>query len=146
MKKALSIVLAMLMIFSTVGVMAFAEDEAATDTTKITYIFKVDDKVVQEFSVDPTEETSLKNHLEVPTKESTETTEYIFKGWLGEDGVTYYPDAVPVRVEDAGKTLTFVAQFSEKDITATQSFWKLVESIFARINLIFEYFAKIFEW
>ena len=144
MKKALSIVLAMLMIFSTVGVMAFAEGETATD--KITYIFKVDDNVVQQFEIDPTEVKDLKNHLEVPTKESTETTEYIFKGWKGENGVTYYPEAVPVRVEDAGKTLTFTAEFSSKEITATQSFWKLVESIFARINLIFEYFAKIFEW
>ena len=40
--------------------------------------------------------------------------------------------------------VVFVANYTKKDTGDTVTFWELVQSIFARINLIFEYFAEIF--
>lgn len=143
MKKALSIVLSMLMIFSMVGVMAFAED-----ATKATYVFKNGEEVVATVVVDPNEVNTLAPYLPAnPVKEDTEDIRYTFKGWLGEDGELYYQSTVPApKAEDAGKTITYVAQFAEEDISGRQSLWNFIESLFERLNLLFEYFAKVFQW
>ena len=41
---------------------------------------------------------------------------------------------------------TYVAVYSEEDLSDRMTFWNFIESIFERINLIFEYFATVFGW
>lgn len=138
MKKALSVVLAMLVLFSMTAVMASAEDLVSVK-------FYNDEAVVFDAQCTPGEklaEFEIKN----PSKAATETTEYTFKGWrCSLDGELYYANTLPVVPEDATEII-FTAEYSEKNITERQTFWNLIESIFARINLIFQYFATIFEW
>lgn len=139
MKKALSVVLAMLVLFSMTAFMASAQEDL------VTVQFINDGAVVFEAQIAPGENLAdyeIKN----PSKTATETTEYIFSGWVCDyDGVTYYQNTLPVVPEDA-EAIVFVADYMEKDIEVRQTFWNLVESIFHRINLIFQYFATIFEW
>ena len=139
MKKALSLVLAVLLLFSMTAVMASAEENL------VTVKFINDGFVVKE--VDLEVGASIITYApENPQKKATETTEYIFSGWVCDlDGKTYYQNTLPVVPEDVTEII-FVADYSESDIEVRQTFWNLVESIFARINLIFQYFAKIFEW
>ncbi len=149
MKKTLAVILSMLMIFSMVGVMAFAEDEA---TNIVTYVFINEGQEIKRIEVDPFADAfvTMTPHIpENPSKPNTETTEYIFKGWVleGGDGTVYYQTTIPAPTQaDAGKTFTYVASYSENDISGYQSFWNFVESIFERINLLFQYFAEIFQW
>lgn len=158
MKKALSIVLAVLMIFSTMGVMAFAAD----DTQKVKYIFKNGEDVIADITVSVTiSAQELVPHLPAnPVKKDTDTTRYTFKGWDyagDEDDTLYYANAnsIPTPATllagqeiEAGTTPEFVftAEFSEEDISGRQSFWNFIESIFERLNMIFAYFAEIFGW
>ena len=71
-------------------------------------------------------------------------TEYIFKGWAameGEENDLYQKNTIPNAVDGT----IYYAVYSSKEVNESQSFWEFIESIFARINLIFEYFARIFD-
>ena len=152
MKKALAVLLSVLAIFSMFGVVACAED-AATDLVKVEYYLSKED---YEAGKDPLKAFEVAPGMIIdkyvpanPTKEDTETTRYIFKGWRCElDGEIYYEGTIQQVFPscEPGSTVVFWAEFSEEDIEVRQTFWNLVESIFARFNLIFQYFAKIFEW
>lgn len=144
MKKALSVVLAMLMVFSMVGVMAFAEGE----TRYITYTFLDEDgSLIKEFQMAEDSNVIITTLVpDEPVKPDTEDTRYIFKHWEAEDGTIYYKSTIKNPTADTPDTVTFKAVYSEEDISSRQSFWNLIESIFERINLIFEYFAAIFQW
>ncbi len=139
--------MAVLVAFSAFGVMAFAQD-LPEPPIKVEYVLD-DGTVVSVAYVNPGE--TLTPHTpENPVKQDTETTQYTFKGWRSSyDGNLYYQSTQPVAPELAeGETLTITmtAEFSEKDISGNQSFWNFIESIFERLNLIFEYFATIFNW
>lgn len=143
MKKALSVLLSMLMIFSMVGVMAFAEGEE-TETVLVEFINE--GQVIA--SIEAVPGTILNKYApEYPTKEDTETTRFTFKGWeCSEDGKLYYANStLPVPAEGQTK-ITFTAVYSEEDLSDRMTFWNFIESIFERINLIFEYFATVFSW
>ncbi len=148
MKKALSLVLALLVAFSMFAVVVAAEGEAADDlsnTVKVTFVISEDPRVEEVVYVkrgEPLTQYTPEN----PVKQDTDTTRYTFKGWMSEaDGQIYYKSTIPTPDEDTYQ-ITYVAVFSEEDISTRQSFWNLVESIFERINMIFEYFAIIFNW
>lgn len=144
MKKALSLALALLMTFSMFGVMAFA----AEDTAPIHVIFVVDGKTVKDIYVQ--DNTILTPYApENPEKADTDTTRYTFKGWKSaSDDNYYYQNTLPVATLDGAETreIVYTAVFSEEDISGRQSLWNLIESIFERINLLFEYFATVFNW
>lgn len=136
MKKVLSVFLAVLMIvtcFSTV--LSFAADD---DVYTITF---VDDegRVIATRTV--TYYGTVKAP-ENPTKLSTEEYEYVFKGWSdGESDVLYHATTIP----NATKDVTYTAVFSEQKIPGNgQTVMTFIRSIFARINIIFEYFFRIF--
>ena len=83
----------------------------------------------------------------------TETVTYTFEYFTikGHDEGERYKfegtgEAQMVRDEadPKGNPIVFVANYTKKDTGDTVTFWELVQSIFARINLIFEYFAEIF--
>ncbi len=142
MKKALSIILSVLVIFSV-----FSMAVSAADSEIVTVKFMVDDVVYYEIEVEAGKNfvhrlQQGETKLEAPTKESTEATEYIFEHWVNEaTGETTLTANVPAAYEDT----VYVAVFAEKDIIETQSLWAFIRSIFERINMIFEYFAKVFE-
>ena len=150
MKKVISVLLSMLMIFSMVGVMAFAEDaensgNTVVDKATVTVIFYDEDGVtkLEEIRLEPNEELSTK--IKNPEKADTETTRYIFKGWQAKDGTIYYQSTLPTPTEaDENTTIEYVAVYSKEDLTQRQTFWNLIESIFERFNLLFQYFAEIF--
>lgn len=158
MKKALSVLLAVLVAFSMCSVFAFAgNDDAAagneTTTPPITVIFMNNGGVLKETRVQsgaPLTPSTPDN----PTKNKTETTEYIFAGWQQQDAEgnvldknLYQKSTIPAVYLAEGeetKTVIYVAVYTEKDITGNQTFWQFFGSIFERLNMIFEYFAAIF--
>ena len=153
MKKTLAILLSVLVIFSMFGgVMAFAADGEATETMPpVTYRFvNYDGKVIKEFHLQsgqiPTEYAPA--NPERPAIEGEK--EFIFKGWRCDmNGELYYEASTLPTVnvaEGETKIVTFTAEYSEKNIGEYQSFWNFIESIFERINLLFQYFAKWFEF
>ena len=151
MKKALALLLSIIAVFSMFGVVACAADAEEPDTDGLVIILFCDDtgKTIDQKYFAPGTILDKDEFPAYPSKESTETTEYIFKGWRCEnDGNIYYNEDVYQIASNAegSSVIRFTAVYSEKEITATQSFWNFVESVFARFNLIFQYFAKIFQW
>ncbi len=143
MKKALSIILSVLVIFSMFSMVA-----AAADEDLVTVKFMVEGKVYKEIRVVPGQNFVHRiveggdAELGIPTKAPTETTEYIFKFWKNEaNGHETSAANVPVATEDT----VYVAVFAEQEIVENQSLWAFVRTIFERINMIFEYFARVFE-
>lgn len=146
MKKTLALALALLMAFSMFGVMAFAANEA---DPPITVKFVVDGETYKTIKVNSGE--NLAPYLDTyPSKQDTDTTEYTFAGWKAEgDENLYFNTTLPVPELGEGeitKEIVYTAVFSEKDISGRQSFLNFIESLFARINLLFEYFATIFNF
>lgn len=143
MKKALSLLLSVLMIFSCMTVAVFAEDEA----TPVYYTIRFVD-----WDWDGSDETTLARETVKagdivtapanPTRESEDKKiEYVFKGWSADGGKTiYHAGTIPIATED----VTYTAVYAENKKSDNLTFWQLVQSIFARINQIFEYFAEIF--
>ena len=69
--------------------------------------------------------------------------EYIFKGWSADGGATTYSgNTLPLATAD----VTYTAVYAENKKGDNLTFWQLVASIFARINKIFEYFNKLFDF
>ncbi|MBE6775940.1 MAG: hypothetical protein E7543_07115 [Ruminococcaceae bacterium] len=147
MKKALSVLLSVLVIFSMLGMAVSAADE---DLIKIEFV--IDDEVVQTLNVAPGVDYRelINEKYKVPTKEPADGKEYIFKYWVNDASKnTSSTSQLPIiSADDYASGITsirYVADFAEQDIKENQSFWAFVESIFERINMIFEYFAKVFE-
>ena len=141
MKKTLALILAVLVAFSMFAVAAVAEEETNSDL--ITVIFDCGDgNEPAVFHV--AAGTILTPYVPAnPTKADTETTRYTFKGWKSSvDGEVYFQNTIP----DAAYDVTYTAEYSEKDISGNQSLLAFFRSIFERINLIFEYFATIFDF
>ena len=83
MKKALAVLLSVLVAFSMFTVMTFAAGSTA-EPTPITIKFVVDDTTVREIAVKDGE--ILTPYApENPAKESTDTTKYTFAGWQAQD-------------------------------------------------------------
>ncbi len=164
MKKALSIILSVLVVFSMLGMCAAAEEEtgneAATDLVTVTFI--VDGKVYGVVNTKPglifVDRVSKGGDAElgVPAKAPADGKEFIFKHWevaknvtVDENGnYTYEPTGITTftaNIPAAEEDVYYFAVFAEEDVVENQSFWAFVKSIFERINMIFEYFAKVFE-
>lgn len=149
MKKALAVVLSVLVVFS---MFSMAVSAATVDINEANVIVEF---VVNGVSVKRVGYSSIKNAEAMDFPDENQAPKqyespngdkrYTFVGWESSvDGEIYYPGTLRDHPEAAGIILTAV--YSEEDISARQSFWELVESIFARINLIFEYFATIFNF
>lgn len=139
MKKTLALILAVLVAFSMFTFATFAED-ATSSTVKVTFVNDGAEYAV----VDVTPGLPMTSYVPAdPTKAAGDGVEYIFKGWSteGSDEI-YYKNTIPSPSAD----ITYVAVYSEKEVKETQSFWNFIQSIFARINLIFKYFEEIFSF
>lgn len=164
MKKLISVLLAAIMLVSCFGVMAFAEGEE-TAYVYVSYLVVKDGEVVED-TIGPKQVTKgqpipgaeMEAWLfDMPREFSddyqvtedgytrTETKTYTFKGFTkkgDESGQLYYFGSTDEITEDT----VFVAQYKIEDTIEFVTFWELVQSIFARINRIFEYFAEIFKF
>lgn len=149
MKKTLAMLLAVLVALSMFTVAAFAEGD-------VTIQFKNGDgeeaAVIGSVTLTPGSINDITPFIpENPVKASDGEYEYTFKGWqlVGDDsGKLYYKNTIeaPGADYEGEDVITYVAVFSAEEITPTQTFWNFIESIFERINLIFQYFAEIFRF
>ena len=138
MKKTLALILAVLVAFSMLTVATFAADG---DLVSINFVDD-DGKEIASYQV-AIGENVVPYVPANPEKESTETTKYTFAGWVSSfDGETYFANTIP----NAAFDVTYKAEYSEKDISGNQTLLQFFRSIFERINLIFEYFATIFNF
>lgn len=138
MKKALAVLLSVLVIFSSFAVMAFAQEGDL-----ITVNFVVDGNTIKTVQV-RAGEILTPYAPENPVKEATETAEYTFKGWADADGVLYQQSTLPTP-DGSVAEITYTAEFSEEEIVENETLLSFIASIFERINMIIEYFVKIFE-
>ena len=139
MKKALSLLLSVLMIFSCMTVAVFAEDEMPAPSYYTIKFVDWDGTVLQSGPYSPGEVVTAPAN---PARASEDKkVEYVFKGWSADGGNTvYHAGTIPIATED----VTYTAVYAESKKSNNLTFWQLVQSIFARINKIFEYFNEIF--
>lgn len=134
MKKTLALILAMLVALSMFSVAAFAADDVT-----ITFV-DYDGEVLYTKTVPVGSDVAV-YAPENPVRENTEKAKYTFTGWTAEGSEEVYSAAqLPAATENA----TYFATYAEEEIKEGQSLLKFIATIFERINLIFEYFAKIF--
>jgi hypothetical protein len=140
MKKALALLLSVLVALSMFSVAAFATEGLvkitflADDGTTIKKVLEVNPGAI--FTGD------IPANPEAPVNPE-EGYEYTFAGWRSSlDDKLYYEGTMNPASED----VTYTAEFTSKKVKETQSFFKFLESIFERINLIFQYFAEIFRF
>ena len=169
MKKVLSVFLAALMLFSCFSVMAFAEEtEKKTVTITFKYLVPNEDATGTEERVVEIEK-EIENDLGAVL--TSEQMDYYLDAMPREFSYSYDADDFPTRKESrtykfmrfaseadpsykitfAGsgsqvfeKDIVFVAEYDIDDTGEYTTFWEFVQSIFARINVIFEYFSQIF--
>ena len=147
MKKTLALVLSLLVAFSMFSVMAAAADQV---TVKFIYETEDDSEVIATVIVAPGTQIKPDDVPQIPTEfkadKDGKTYKYTFKGWKSSvDGEIYYASGIPT--PDGSKaTVVYTAEYAVEDYSERQSFWNLVESIFERINLLFEYFATVFNF
>lgn len=149
MKKTLALLLAMLVAFSM-----FSMAASAAETVKVSFV--KDGIVIREVYLaageavkpDYVPELSETFYTEIKDPETGEVskTKHTFKGWKSSvDGKLYYAGTMPVVASDVSE-IVYTAEYMSEDYSERQSFWQLVESIFERINLLFRYFATIFNF
>ena len=151
MKKALAVLLSVLVMFSMLGVVAFAQEEAPEGADKLIFVKFCNENgdVIRLANYSAGAILGEDDIPDNPTKAPTETEEYIFKGWRCSADGNLYHKGTPYAMSSKGQPgdfFTFTAEFSVKVVGNIITVWNLIESIFERINLIFQYFAKIFEW
>lgn len=175
MKKVLSVFLAALMLFSCFGVMTYAADgDEIKEPGEVTFRYLVNTydengepngveyydqvQVIENNSVITSEqmntwlllmpkEASYQYTVEEYSTSRKETMSYTFMYFTVEgleDGTRYTFEGTGADTIADGTV--FVAQYEEKDTGDTTTFWEFVQSVFARINMIFEYFAAIFNF
>ncbi len=173
MKKVLSVFLAALMLFSCFGVMTYAEDGGEIkDPAIITFKYLVNTydengepngvtEIAKEFQIE-NNSVLTSDQMNTFLKEMSKQVSYKYTveeyGASRQETVTYTFDYFTIEGHDEGERYNFegtgetriadgavfVANYVEKDTGDNVTFWEFVQSVFARINLIFEYFAAIF--
>ena len=142
MKKTLALVLAVLVALSMFSVATFAADDTAEDKlVKITFYNDDGATVITVIEVKPGTvfTTKIPENPKAPVAPE-EGYKYTFKGWRGSDGTLYHIG----NMNPASEDMSYTAEFSAEKVKKTQSLFKFFETIFERINKIFEYFAEIF--
>lgn len=153
MKKVIAMLLSVLMIFSAFSVTIACAGDADADAAEKNYVINFVDYNGETLKSAEVAENSIVKAAPNPTRDSDydangkELTRYVFKGWavLNEDGsfdanTVYHENTIPVATAD----VTYIAVYSAKDVSSNQTLLQFIKSIFDRINLIFEYFFKIF--
>lgn len=150
MKKALALVLSLLVAFSMLGIVAAAETEEPK-YKEVTVNFIIDGIVAKEITVAAGQAIYPEYVPEVETEffttgENGEKIKHTFKGWLSSfDGKLHHAGTMPAP-DGSVQEINYTAEYMLEDYSERQSFWNFIESIFERINLLFEYFATIFNF
>lgn len=174
MKKVLSVFLAAIMMLSCLGMVAFAEDGGEIkDPIQITFKYYVNTydeagvangvetvtfvQTMERNTVITADQMNSWVDDIIPQKVSygytveedytsrQETVTYTFKYFTiegKEDDVRYTFEGTGTEI--IAEDCVFVANYDKKDTIDTVTFWEFVQSVFARINKIFEYFSEIF--
>ena len=141
MKKIFSVFLAAVMIFSVLGVV-FA---SAADLDEIYTIVFYD----EDGSLLATRDVQYYGVVKAPVNpskadevnEDGKTVTYTFEGWKSDESdIIYHASTIPVATSDASYTAVYSAHVEEEG----QTLMAFIRSIFARINIIFEYFYRLF--
>lgn len=143
MKKALSIILAVLMLASVFTVCAAAAYEPIVDVTAYEiYFYSPEKKTMLHYGVYPkgTDLALIGAAQEPDSYEGEDNLVYYFVGWEDEEtGKVRSSDQLP----KATKNTTYIAVYEPREENG-QTLLNFFESIFERINRIFEYFWTIF--
>ena len=170
MKKVLSVFLAALMLFTCFGVMAYAEEPSTSKTVIITFKYLVanadgtgtEERVVKmekafendngavitsgqmdHYLADMPKEFSYSYDAEdFPPRKESRT--YKFKYFVSEKDPSFKLDFRGSDKTVFTEDTVFVADYAIDDTGEYTTFWEFIQSIFARINVIFEYFSQIF--
>ena len=137
MKKLLAVILSVLMIFSAVSVLAFAEEEPTI------YIVTFVDYNGSVIATIPAEAGSTVTAPANPVRPSIDSIDYIFNGWISSaNGAKYYQYTIPAVTGNVTYTADYLADETETDII---SFFTFIQNIFSNLNVIFEQIALFFE-
>lgn len=142
MKKIIAVLLSVLVLFSALSIASFAEGEVEEKPVYTITFVDYDGTHLGSRKVPQGEIISApENPARAEDKENK--IEYIFKGWSSDGGATTYSgNTLPIATAD----VTYTAVYAENKKSENLTFWQLVASIFRRINMIFEYFDKIFDF
>ena len=142
MKKLTAVLLAVLMLFSAVSVIAFAEDEPTTPPEEdVYYTIRFVDYDGSEIQTLYVKKGDIVPAPANPKRENTDEYEYTFEGWQATNGtIVFKPGTIPVAMDH----VTYMAVYKESEHIEVLTFWAFIQSIFARINQIFEYFHDLF--
>lgn len=149
MKKALSVLLAVLMMFSLCSV-AFAKDsEDSASKQQVVLTFLNHDLTTYETKVAYANE-KFTGPAVSPTRanETIDGKEYSFKfrGWAeynnGEVGEKIYNTQT---FDYVSADTTYIAVYAKEEVEEIMTFWNLIQMIFSKFNMIFEYFFEIFK-
>ena len=142
MKKIIAVSLSVLVLFSALSVVSFADGEAEEKPVYTITFVDYDGTPLGSRQVPHGEIISApENPARAEDKENK--IEYIFKGWSSDGGATTYSaNTLPVATAD----VTYTAVYAENKRGDNLTLFQLIASIFARINKIFEYFDKLFDF
>ena len=139
MKTVISVVLAVIMLTSMLAI-GFVHAEDAAETTYTVTFVNYDGTVLSQDNTYKTGEIII--GPEYPTRESTDTMEYKFKGW--QDSRDGKIDSNGTFLLVGEEDVTFTAVFVESEKPERVTIMSFIASLFQRLNMIFEYFSKIF--
>ncbi len=142
MKKALSVLLCVAMLCSCICLFAFADDAAPAAT--YTYTFYDDDNTTVLGTASAAQGESPVGPP-APTKPRQDgDPEWVFSGWLGDDGQTYYSSSLPAATRDMTFTATYKDPYNHSD-EGDITIMSFLTSIFARLNKIFAQISTYFK-
>ncbi len=156
MKKALAVVLSVLVVFSMFS-MAVSAATVPVEGAKVTVEFvDLDGKQIALVGYADIKDSEavdfpeIEDKIERDEKQTDGTTKkyrYTFQGWKSnkDDTKLYYAGTLSKHPSVTGH-IVLRAQYAQEDLSGRQSFWQFIESLFARINVLFEYFATIFNF
>ena len=151
MKKTLALVLTVLLAFSMFSMAASAAttkvrfvDLYGKEIKTIEYDYAAEGKLA---AADFPEVDTNYERDELQEDGSTKKYEYTFKGWRCDAcGDLHYPSTFSSADHAKYTEVLLSAEYAKEDKSGNQSFWQFIESLFARINVLFEYFATIFNF
>ena len=150
MKKCLSVLLAVLMLFSMASILAFADDE--TTTYEITFIAYDEEGEELMHEVVTTAAGARPLAPRNPVRPNgADGTEYTFRGWMRADDTAEEPEVYsPYLLPEASENVTYKAVFEVtkegKDSSDTISLFGFLTSIFSRLNKIYARLIYIFKY
>ena len=135
MKKAIAILLCVVMLSSFACFFAFADDAAPAETVTYTFYDEDESTVLATVTV---EKGKTPVGPENPVKPRQDgDPEWEFSGWRGEDGRTYYKGTLPVADGDKIFVATY-KKLHDNEAEGNITIMSFLASIFERLNKIFD--------